>query len=357
VDVGFSDSQLELRAAVRDVLARECPPSLVRSALDDPERWRPLWKTATELGWPALALLDGPSGLGIIELVAVLEECGASAAPLPLLSSAGLVSGALSAAGPAALPLLEELAAGAVGALGATTPGGRLPTAPSRWDGTRLTGLVGPVAEASRADLLVLLAAADSGETVVAVVRPGEGVELRPLDVVDPTRPLAELTVDVVPEVVLPVSLRRAMSVPLVAAAAELVGVGTRLLDLSVVHALAREQFGKPIGAFQGLKHRLADSYVALERARSLTYSAAMTVDDPEATEEDRWRAALLANAAAAEAATETARTAVQVHGAMAMTWEHDVHLFLRRAWQSAVLLGESRAMYAEAATVLLAGV
>jgi alkylation response protein AidB-like acyl-CoA dehydrogenase len=357
VDVGFSDSQLELRSAVRDVLARECPPAVVRESLGDAERWRPLWKTATDLGWPALALLDGEAGLGIVELVAVLEECGASAAPLPLLSSAGLAGGVLSAAGPDGLPFLEELAAGAVGALGGTKPGGRLPSAPLGWDGQRLTGVVGPVADASRADLLVLLGTTTSGETVAAVVRPGEGVELAPHDVVDPTRPLADVTVDVVPEAVLGVSLRDAVAVPLVAAAADLVGVGTRLLDIAVAHALAREQFGKPIGSFQGLKHRLADSYVALERARSLTYSAAMQIDDPDAVPADRWRAALLAKAGASEAASDAARAAVQVHGAIAMTWEHDVHLYLRRAWQSAALLGESRALYAEAASVLLAAV
>jgi alkylation response protein AidB-like acyl-CoA dehydrogenase len=203
----------------------------------------------------------------------------------------------------------------------------------------------------------VLLGLATSGETVAAVVRPGDGLGLHPHEVVDPTRPLADVTVDVVPDAVLAVSLRDAMAVPLVAAAAELVGVGSRLLDLGVLHALAREQFGKPIGAFQGLKHRLADSYVALERARSLTYSAAMQIDDPDASAADRWRAALLAKAGAGEAASEAARAAVQVHGAMAMTWEHDVHLYLRRAWQSAALLGESRALYAEAATLLLAAV
>jgi alkylation response protein AidB-like acyl-CoA dehydrogenase len=132
------------------------------------------------------------------------------------------------------------------------------------------------------------------------------------------------------------------------------VGVTSRLLDLAVAHAASREQFGKPIGSFQGLKHRLADSYVGLERARSLTYAAAMAVDDPAAEVGSTWRAALLAKAAASEAAVEAARAAVQVHGAMGMTREHDVHLFLRRAWQSAALLGESRALYADAASSLL---
>jgi len=341
VDVGFSASQLELRAAVRDVLARECPPQALREAITDPERWRPLWKTITDLGWPALALYG--EGLGVIELVAVLEECGAAAAPMPLLSSAGLAGGVLRAAGATAFQ--EELASGAVGALGVSAPGARgLQSSLVLQDG-RITGTIGPVPDAVRADLLVLLVGSEA-----AVVRPGPGVVLREQEPIDPTRPLAVLEVDVVPEAVLPVPAD-ALALPLIAAAAELVGLTSKLLDVSVTHALTREQFGQPIGSFQGLKHRLADTYVALERAGSLTYAAAMLVDDPDG---DAWRAALLAKAAASEAATDAARTAVQVHGAIGMTWEHDVHLYLRRAWQSAALLGESRALYAEAAALLV---
>jgi alkylation response protein AidB-like acyl-CoA dehydrogenase len=344
VDVGFSDSQTELRASVQAVLIRECPPQVLREAITDPDRWRPLWKTATELGWPALALYD--EGLAVIELVAVLEECGATAAPLPLLSSAGLAGGVLRAAD-GGRPWQEELAAGAVGALGVSGPGARGLDRACHWDGSRLTGTVGPVADAERADLLVVLADGDDGP-VAAVIRPSGG--MRPQEPIDPTRPLALIDVDVVPEAVLPVPAD-ALALPLTAAAAELVGVARRLLDLSVSYALTREQFGKPIGSFQGLKHRLADGYVALERARSLTYAAAMAVDSDDA---DQWRPALLAKASASEAATDAARTAVQVHGAIAMTWEHDVHLYLRRAWQSAALLGESRALYAEAGALLI---
>ena len=352
MDVGFSDSQLALRAAVRDVLTRECPPSVLREVLVDPDRWRPMWKTALDLGWSALALFD--EGLGVIELVAVLEECGAAAAPLPLLSSAGLAAGALLGAGDAGRAIQEELAAGAVGALGATRVGARGLEPSLHWTDGRLVGTTGPVADAERADLLVLLARTEAAHVIAAVVRPGPGVELRPCEVVDPTRPLAEVVVDTVPELVLQVALSDALAVPLTAAAAELVGVGARLLDISVAHALSREQFGQPIGSFQGLKHRLADCFVAVERARSLTYAAAMQVDDPDASKAERWRAALLAKAAAGEAASEAARVAVQVHGAIAMTWEHDVHLYLRRAWQSASLLGESRALYGEAGALLV---
>ena len=137
-----------------------------------------------------------------------------------------------------------------------------------------------------------------------------------------------------------------ALATPLVAAAADLVGVAGAALARSVEHAKSRQQFGKPIGAFQGIKHALADNYVALERARSLTYAAAARLDDPATSPPAGWTAAALAKAAAAEAAVGCARTAVQVHGALAQTWEHDMHLYLRHAWQGASTLGDSRALY-----------
>ena len=125
------------------------------------------------------------------------------------------------------------------------------------------------------------------------------------------------------------------------------------MLDITVTHANTREQFDRVIGSFQGVKHRLADCYVAIERARSLTYGAAMLVTDPVADAEETWRAAALAKAAASEAAVETARAGVQVHGALGMTWEHDVHLYLRRAWQLEPVLGDSAALYRAAAASL----
>jgi alkylation response protein AidB-like acyl-CoA dehydrogenase len=349
VDVAFSPAQLALRAAVREVLAAECPPAALREAVDDPERWRPLWKTATDLGWTSLALLEGDAGP--VELVAALEECGYAAAPFPLLSSAGLAAGVLRAGGGHAVQ--QELADGAVGALAVSAPGARTLAPALRFDGGRLSGRAGSVADASRADLLVALALDATGARLAAVVRPGPGVELFPHEVVEPGRPLADVAFDVVPEAVLPVPAD-ALALPLTAAAAELVGVTQRLLDLGVAFTRTREQFGRPIGSFQGVKHRLADCYVALERARSLVYAAVMLVDDAEADVGARWRAALLAKAAAGEAAGSAARAAVQVHGAVAMTWEYDVHLYLRRAWQSAALLGDSRSLYAAAADLLL---
>jgi alkylation response protein AidB-like acyl-CoA dehydrogenase len=331
VDVGFSESQLELRAAVRDVLAKECPPALVRTCLDEPEAWRPLWQRAVDLGWTGLALLDDDAGMGVIELVAVLEELGAAAAPIPLLSSAGLAAGALRACGSGALQWREELAEGAVGALAVETAPG--------------------VVDASRADLYVVVSGQD-----LSVVRPGAGVDLVPLDAVDPARPMSRLTLgaDASVEATFPVSVPAVLTIPLTATAAELVGLASRVLDVAVTHASTREQFDRVIGSFQGIKHRLADCYVAIERARGLTYAAAMLAGDPGADEVDAWRAAALAKAAAGDAASETTRAGVQVLGALGMTWEHDMHLYLRRAWQMSPVLGDSATLYRDAASSLV---
>ncbi|MBZ4586530.1 acyl-CoA dehydrogenase, partial [Mycobacterium avium subsp. hominissuis] len=150
------------------------------------------------------------------------------------------------------------------------------------------------------------------------------------------------------PVAVAPVDLESALPAPWVACAADLVGVAGAALRRSVEHAKTRRQFGKPIGAFQGVKHALADNYVSVERARSLTYAAAARLADPGTAPGDAWTAAALAKAAAGEAATGCARTAVQVHGALGQTWEHDAHLYVRHAWQTAALLGDSRALYHE---------
>jgi alkylation response protein AidB-like acyl-CoA dehydrogenase len=164
----------------------------------------------------------------------------------------------------------------------------------------------------------------------------------------NPAQPLDDIEIDTVPVASATVDVDAALATPLAAAAADLVGVAGAALSRSVEHAKSRRQFGKPIGAFQGIKHALADNYLLLERARSLTYAAAALLDDPATTSAAAWTAAALAKAAAGEAAINCARTAVQVHGAIAQTWEHDIHLYLRRAWQGAAMLGDSRALYGD---------
>jgi alkylation response protein AidB-like acyl-CoA dehydrogenase len=248
VDLTLNEDQEALRHSVRAVLAGECPPAVARDALTDPECWRPLWKTAVDLGWTALALQEEAAGLGLVELVVVIEDCGAALLPAPLLSTAGLAGGALAAAGTATYALRQELAEGAVGALIASQPGARLPGPAAAYDGRVLRGTGGQVIDADRADLIVVLAEDLSGDNILAVVRPGPGVDILPSHAVDGARPLADVILDVMPELVVPCSLAEALAVPLTAAAADLLGVAARALDLAVGHALDREQFGRKIG-------------------------------------------------------------------------------------------------------------
>jgi alkylation response protein AidB-like acyl-CoA dehydrogenase len=343
MDVGLNSEHLALRDSVRDVLHTECPPDVARQAMTDPERWRTLWKTVVDLGWTELATPDGD--FGIVDRVVVLEEGGAAIAPIPLLSSVGLAAGVLRSSGPAGDGPLSEIADGAVATLAVHPPGQRLPGVPMTLQGGRLRGRAIAVPDVSRAELIVTLATADDG-VVAAVVRGGDGIRVQPAVCTDPGQPVADVEIDTKPLITALVDVESALAPALVAAAADLVGVASAALARSVEHAKWRQQFGKPIGAFQGVKHALADNYVSVERARSLTYAAAARLEDPATTADDGWTAAALAKAAAGDAALGCARTAVQVHGAIAQTWEHDIHLYLRHAWQHAAALGDSRALY-----------
>jgi alkylation response protein AidB-like acyl-CoA dehydrogenase len=350
MSAGPGADQLALRDSVRAVLRAESPPDSARQAMTDPEHWRDLWQTVVGLGWTQVAAC-GPgcdNALGTTDLVLLLEESGTAIAPIPLLSSVGLAAGVLRAAGPQTRSVRDDIADGAVATAAVHPPGHRLPGVTMTLQHGRVQGRAVAVPDLSRAELIVTLAASDAG-VMAAVVRNGAEVTSRPAaGATNPAQPLADLEVDAVPLATAPVSIDAALATPLIAAAADLVGTAGAALSRSVEHAKSRRQFGKPIGAFQGVKHALADNYLLLERARSLTYAAAATLDDPATTPAAAWTAAAQAKATAGEAAVSCARSAVQVHGAIAQTWEHDIHLYLRRAWQTAAALGDSRALYYE---------
>lgn len=352
MDIGLHSDQLDLRKNVRDVLAVECPPDYVRQAMADPHRWQSLWKTVVDLGWTAVADVstggtDHEIGLTTIDLVVVLEACGAALAPIPLLSTVGLAAGVLRAGRGAFADTVAELVDGTVATLAVQSPGTRLPGPPMTVTGGLVSGRAEHVPDLERADVIVTLAVDTASDDVFAVtLRPGDGVRIDPVESVDAARPLANLQVHARPESLVPVDVRTALAVPLLATAAELIGVADSALARAVAFAQSRVQFGRAIGSFQGVKHALANNHVALERARSLTYAAAARLDDQATTAAEGWTAAALAKAAASDAALDCVRNAVQVHGAIAQTWEHDMHLYLRRAWHGAALLGDSRALY-----------
>lgn len=349
MDVGLSPEQMALRASAGEVLRAECPPDVARRAITDsatdPNYWRALWKTVTGLGWTELADPGADGAFGAVELAVVAEACGAAVAPIPLLASVGMAAGLLRRSGSALDWVREEIAAGTVAALAVHPAGRRLPGVPMTLRSGRLSGRAVGVSWAAHADFIVTLA--DSGDgPVAAAVRAEDALIGKPGECIDPAHPLTDVELDASPAVVAPVDVEMALATPLVVVAADLVGVADAALTRSVQHAKTRRQFGKPIGAFQGVKHALADNYVALERARSLSYAAAARLDDPDTGPAAAWTAAAAAKAAAGEAALGCVRTAVQVHGAIAQTWEHNLHLVLRHAWQAAALLGDSRALY-----------
>ncbi|MGA7051237.1 MAG: acyl-CoA dehydrogenase family protein, partial [Mycobacterium sp.] len=290
MDVGLNSDQLSLRDTVRDILRTECPPDAVRQVLNeagtDSERWRSLWKTIVDLGWTELAAPDAGGDFGPVELTVVLEECGAALAPIPMLSSIGLAAGALRACGPGADPLLADIAAGVVATLAVHSPGSRLAGATATLQRGRLRGHAVAVPNLPRAELIVALATEDDGKNgpvIVAVARCGDGVSTLAVESTDPAQPIGDVEFDVEPVATFDVEdIESVLTAPLVAVAADLVGVASAALYRSVEYAKSRRQFGTPIGAFQGIKHALADNYVSLERARSLTYAAAAQIGDPD---------------------------------------------------------------------------
>lgn len=340
----FDEDQLALADGVESLLAAKATGAYARAVAAGEADWRDLWEAVAELGIPAMAVPeeDGGLGLGPVELVAVCERAGRHLAPGPLVATAGgFVPTALAAGGEAA-SFLGQIAAGGRATLAYAEPTG--PATIELREG-RLHADAVPVPDAERVDLIGFLVPGGGEQWSLAVV-PAEAVEISPVESFDRTRPLALVAAAGAEAAVSPLPRGAAdFSVALATAAAELVGVAARMLELSVVHATDRKQFGTPIGAFQGVKHRLADALVELERARSLTYRAAVAAagEDDAAAE---LRAARMAKAAASDAATEVGRAAVQVHGGLGITVEHDVSLLYLRARQAAMQLGGRDGLY-----------
>ncbi|MFE7136531.1 acyl-CoA dehydrogenase [Streptomyces sp. NPDC057644] len=350
--VGITEEHRALAHSVRGWLARAAPPGEVRELLDagSPAAAgvRPAHgKALAEQGLTGIHLPEayGGGGGGLLDLAVVLEEAAYASLPGPYLAT--VLTGAVlgRAVGPGTGDLLRSIAAGTRTAALALTPGTL--TATPAVTGHRLDGTAPPVLSADAADLLLLPAATPDGERWFLVDAGAEGLTVRPHRSVDPTRPTAEVRADAVhvPEdrVVrtgdpAPVGdLVRDLAAVLLAADA--CGTAARSLRTAVEHAAVREQFGRPIGAFQAVKHLCADMLVRLEQARALTWDAARAADD-ETGAEARTLTAALAAATAPEAAHTCAKDAIQILGGIGFTWQHDAHLQLRRAVLARQLIG-----------------
>ncbi|MEV0782517.1 acyl-CoA dehydrogenase [Streptomyces sp. NPDC050423] len=342
--IGITEEHRELAQAVRGWLARTVPPGEIRKILDAdaptttgarPEYWDGL----AEQGLLGIHLPEeyGGGGGGLLDLAVVLEEAGRAALPGPFLTSA-LASAVLHASGPDTSALVRDLAAGR--RIGAVALGPGSLTAVEQEDGHLLDGELPPVLCADGADLLLLPAASVTGTRWFAVDAGTRGLAVRPHRGADPTRPTAEVRAEgiLVPAGrLLPTDSGLVRDLAAVLFAAEACGTAARSLDTATEHAKVREQFGRPIGQFQGVKHLCADMLVRVEQARALAWDGARAADE---TPEVRGMAAALAASSALDAAYSCAKDAIQILGGIGFTWEHDAHLYLRRALVARQLLG-----------------
>lgn len=333
--IGITQEQRELARSVRGWLARAVPPEAVRKQLDATGAGaggRPgYWDGAAGQGLLGLHLAEecGGGGGTIADLAAVLEETGRAALPGPYLPCV-LASAVLARAGRA--DLAGTLARGERIAAVALGPGTL--TATRTQDGHRLDGTAPPVLGAGHADLLVL-----ETPTGWLAVDAG-GLTVRVHESADPTRPTAEVTahgVTVPRDRVLEIDTALVRDLASVLYAAEACGTAAWALHTASEYAKVREQFGRPIGRFQAIKHLCADMLVRVEQARALTWDAARAVDQSPGV---RGLVASLAAGAALDAAYSCAKDCIQVLGGIGFTWEHDAHLYLRRALVVRQLLG-----------------
>ncbi|WP_336206138.1 acyl-CoA dehydrogenase family protein [Nonomuraea sp. LPB2021202275-12-8] len=327
----YSEVEEELRAAVRDLLADRCPPSAVLKRAESQAYDLDLWKTlAGEIGVAGLLIPEehGGAGASASEVAVVLEELGRGVAPVPFFTSSVLATHALVRAG--AGELLGRLADGSATAAlvvsFAASPYQPFRGASVRVEdgGARLSGTVTGVAGAEVADLL--LVPVDGGLYLV------EGAEVRVVPSFDLTRPVATVTLDGAAATrVGDVDLREVLLFGAGLLASEQYGVAQWCLDTTLAYVKERHQFARPIGSFQAIKHRLADLWLDVVRARAAARNAAAEGSEVSAAVAQAWNSGV---------AVRMAEEALQLHGGIGMTWEHPIHLYLKRAKAGEIALG-----------------
>jgi alkylation response protein AidB-like acyl-CoA dehydrogenase len=344
----YSEVEDDLRASVRALLADRSPAAAVLARVEgDPVADLDLWRELAAMGATALPVPEelGGAGASLREASVVAEELGRAVACVPFLGSAVLGAGALlRTGGEAAAGVLADIASGASAAVLAvplaTPPGADLP-AGVRADGGTLTGAVRGVADAATADRLVVPAHGPDGPGLYLVAAADAGVA--PVVSLDLTRPLADVRLDGAPAQVLATgpaareAFGAALSTGAALLAAEQLGVAEWALATTVDYLKTRTQFGRPVGSFQAVKHRLADLWVGVSQARAVVRAAAGAAADGHPDAELN---AALAQAFVSEVAVRAAEEAVQLHGGIGFTWEHPAHLYLKRAKADAIALG-----------------
>ena len=366
MNFGFSEEQEMLRDATRRFLDNECPSSFVRKMMeDDSAHATELWKKVAEQGWPAILIDEAHGGVGgsFLDMVVILEEMGRSLLPGPFLATALLGTPAILAGGSdeqknAILPGVAAgetiLSLALAEQSGRYDAGGMALAATPKGEDFLLSGEKFFVPDAHVADQIVVVArtgqgaTAEDGISLFVVDAKAPGVAITQLKTVDMTRRQCHVAFQ---DVAVPAAqvlgqvgagwpiVQRTLDQAMAGLCAEMVGTGQQALDMAVAYAKERVQFGKPIGSFQAVKHKCVDMMVQVENARSLTYYAAWTVDEnvPEARQ-----AVPMAKAYCSDMCKTVTSEAIQVHGGIGFTWEHDMHLFYRRGLASEAAFGSA---------------
>ena len=366
MDFGFSQEQEMLRATARKFLEHECTSTFVRARMDEPAGVTDdFWAKLAEQGWLGLVFPEeyGGSRLGFVDLTVLMEEMGRCVMPGPFFSTV-LLGGLtiLEAGSPAQRKeWLPKLAAGqAKATLALTEPNARwdaagvTATAKEGKGGFALSGTKLFVPDAHLADVIVVVARTAEGKTpedgvsLFLVPKGVKGLEVKLLPTMDQTRKLCEVTLK---DAAVPTGallggkggawavLARVIQRATIALCGEMCGGAQRVLDMTTEYAKIRVAFGKPIGTYQGVKHKAADMLVDVENAKSLTYYAAWAADEnsPETA-----LATSMAKAYVSDAYRKVSAAGIQLHGGIGFTWEHDLHLYFKRAKASEFTFGDA---------------
>jgi alkylation response protein AidB-like acyl-CoA dehydrogenase len=363
MDFGFSEEQEMLRTSARGFLEKECPSTLVRRLMEDERGYEPeLWKKMAGLGWTGLVIPEayGGAGLSYVDMVLVLEEMGRVVLPSPFLWTV-MVAEAIKRAGndPQKQALLPKFAAGDLiatpawlepsalwGPEGITLPG-RRNGGDFTLDGSKLF-----VNDAHIADCMLVAArtggSGAEGITLFAIEAKRPGISITRLKTMDQTRKLSEVRFDGVKATVADVvgdvgqgwrTLSDVIDRGKVMLSAEMMGGAQKVLETTVDYAKVRVQFGRPIGSFQAVQHKCANMMIDVEGAKSAVYYAAWALSNevPQAPV-----AAAVAKSAASDAFRRVSADGIQVHGGIGFTWDHDMHLYFKRAKSSEFTFGDA---------------
>jgi alkylation response protein AidB-like acyl-CoA dehydrogenase len=353
----FTADQDEIRRVAREFLGRRAGSAWLRRWIDDRGAGeREMWDQISELGWLGIAVAEahGGAGYGFVERTILLEEMGRVLLPLPFFSSATLAADLLTgAATDQALELLAAVAAGSTRVavvahgdlLARREPAGGV-IARSDGTGWSLAGEGGVTLDGAGADALLVMASCAGVPGLFLVDGGADGVDRVPVALVDATRPVAAVSFSGARSVRIDDSggiasvAANVWKRATVSLAAEMIGGAERCLEMTLAYVKDREQFGVPIGSFQALKHRLADLHILVDAARELIYAAARLAasSDSEVPRASAAAAKAVADTAFLRAAEET----IQMHGGIGFTWEHDAHLYYKRALVTSAMLGST---------------